>query len=190
MKLRALLLGTILAATLAPIAGQATNCDSPIYIFARYAYPGGPYDNPAHPLPDPLPTPDQVPAQFRFVPSAVSSAVGCTVVRDTVVGGEDPLVPHEAYDTDVIYPGANVLQVRLLDYTDPSIVESATLAFAGETYPLTMTNTLDITGAPATFLDSQDVVIDPADTVAGNEAVATICLAGEECFTRTYRTLG
>jgi len=189
MRFRTLVLGAVLAAGLVPATGQASHCDVPIYIFSRTAYPGGPYENPVYPLPDPLPTPSQVPPEFEYVPSANSSAVGCLVMRDTVLGGEDE--PHELTATDVIYPGADTLSVRLLANTDPESVEAATLTFAGETYALAMANTLDVLGEPATYLDSQDISIDPATTVSGGDAVATICLVGEdECYTRTYSTVG
>lgn len=168
MKLRSMLLVAGIVAAMAPVGAQASHCASPITLFSRHSYPGGPF-------------PDPRGGELRYTPTVTSSAVGCTV--------QDEALPHEANDTDVIYPGADALGVRLLNNSDPASVVSATLTYAGEVYELTMTNTLDITGAAATFLDSQRIVIDRATTLAANTAVIEICVDGEDdCFTRTYRT--
>jgi hypothetical protein len=169
MKIKSMLLVAGIVAAMAPVGAQASHCANPIYVFARHSVPGGPY-------------PDPRGGNITYAPTAVSSAAGCTV--------QDPAIPHEATETDVIYPGADTLQVRLLRNSDPSSVVSATLTFAGVTYDLVMKNTTTITGANATFLDSQNIAIDPATTFAGNEAVVEICTVDEdECFTRTYRTV-
>lgn len=162
-----------------PVGAQASSvCDSPIYVFSRTSYPGGPY-----PLPVPAEAPPAVPRSLRYLPGATSSAVACTA--HDVLGEEDPNLA----DSDIIYPGSDTLQVRLLKHTDATAVLSASLTFAGVTYPLTLTNTVSITGAAATFLDSQNISINPATTVGANNAVATICVVDEECYTRTYRTV-
>lgn len=172
MKLRNLLVLAGLVAAMVPVGAQASHCDSPIYIFSRHRLPGGPYDDPRG-------------GKLTFAPTAVSSTVGCNVHEALT-----PDDPHEATETDLIYPGADALGVRLLNNADEASVLSATLTYAGQTYDLTMTNTTDITGAAATFLDSQTIAVDPADSLEANEAVATICVDGEdECFVRTYRTV-
>lgn len=167
MKLRSMLLVAGIVAAMAPVGAQASHCASPISLFARHSYPGGPY-------------PDPRGGQLRYLPTATSGAVGCTA--------QDDALPHEANDTDVIYPGANALSVRLLNNSDPTSVETATLTYAGVVYELTMANTFSITGEAATFLDSQTIVIDPASTLASNTAEIEICVEGD-CFTRTYRTV-
>lgn len=169
MKLRSALLLVGLVAAMAPVGAQASHCANPIYIFSRTSVPGGPYDDPRG-------------GKITYTPTAVSSAVGCTAAQ--------PESPHETTDTDLIYPGSDHLSLRLLNHSDPNSVISATLEFAGETFELTMKNTATITGDPATFLDSQSVAIDPADTLVAGTAVATICTVDEEaCFVRTYRTV-
>lgn len=180
MKFRNLLMVAGIVAAMVPTFAQASHCDSPIYVFSRTSYPGGPY-----PLPVPNEAPTAVPRTLRYLPGATSSAVGCNV-HDVLT----PDDPHEATDTDVIYPGSDTLQVRLLAHSDPTAIVSASLTFAGTTYPLTLSNTYDITGAAATFLDSQNIAIDSADTLTGNTAVATVCVVDEECYSRTYRTVG
>lgn len=172
MRRVALLVMATAIVAMIPVGAQASHCDSPIYIFSRTSYPGGPY-------------PDPRGGQLRFLPSAVSSVVGCTVVHDTL----KPDDPHEATDSDIIYPGSDSLSVRLLAHTDGSAITSATLEFAGTTYALTLTNTVTITGGAATFLDSQNISVDPTKTLAANAAVATICVQDEGCYTRTYRTV-
>lgn len=178
MKFRfALVLVAAAGALLPPIAARAEHCDSPIYLFSTTRIQTE-VDNPADPG-----TPIG-----RSVPSAASSAVGCTV-RDEATG-EDPSL-HEATDSDFIYPAANRMSVRLFENgADPSIIASATLTFAGDTYALDLQPSVDVTGATADWLDSQSIEIDPADTLGGNEAVIEICIVDEaDCYTRTYRTI-
>ncbi|HEX9711546.1 MAG TPA: hypothetical protein VGB52_03210 [Actinomycetota bacterium] len=64
-----------------------------------------------------------------------------------------------------------------------------TLEFAGETHQLTFRETTNGLGA---VVDSQQIAIDPADSVSGGDAVVTICrdAEGTSCDTRVYRTLG
>lgn len=178
MRLRHALVLVVAVGALVPGAARAEHCNNPIYVFSTTRIQTDVDDptNPGTPV-------------GRTVPSAVSSAIGCTVVRDTVIGGEDPLL-HPLTETDIVYPGANRLSVRLLQNgRDPAIIESAVLTFAGETYALTMTPGIDVAMQPAAWLDSQSIMIDQADSFATNEAVATICLLGGECFTRTYKTV-
>jgi len=179
MKVRSTLLLVAMAATLVPMTAGATHCSNPIYIFSTTRVQTD-IDDPTNP--------EQ--KIGRGVPSAVSSVVGCTVVRDTVIAEEPPPEAHAVTDSDIVYPNSNRMSVRLLDNgNDPSIIESATLEWAGQTIDLTMAQTVDVTGAPAAFLDSQTIVIDPNDTLAANTATATICLTGGTCYTRTYRTI-
>ena len=181
MKFRsAIVLVVALGALVVPMSATATNCDSPIYIFSSKRVQTE-IDDPTRPG-----TP-----VGRTVPSIASAAVGCTVVRNTVVGSEDPSLPHELYDTDFIYPGANRMSVRFLENgRDPSVVESAVLEFAGTSFVLTLTPGVDTTGAPTQWMDSQVVIVDQWDTYFGNEATATICLVDNGgCYSRTYRTV-
>lgn len=184
MKVRNIVAVGALLAMLVPTAGRADHCDIPIYLFSSTRIQTD-VDDPANP------------GQKigRGVPSAVSSAIGCTVIRDTVLGQEDPTL-HDAYDTDYVYPGSNRFSVRLLSNgNDPAIIESATLLWRGETIDLAMATGRDVTGAPgAPWLDSQTIIVDSADTATpGQDAVVTIVLttaAGGDTFTRTYRTVG
>lgn len=177
MKGRHLLALGALAAALSPVAARATHCDTPIFVFSQTRVQTD--------IPDPT-TPGGTIG--RTLPSVTSSAIGCTVVRDTVVGGEDPNA-HPLMDTDIIYPASNRLSVRFLEHgTDPTIIATATLTYAGTVYPLTMNPGSAVAGA-ATWLDSDPLTIDPATTVVPNTAVADICLTTGECFSRTYRTV-
>lgn len=63
------------------------------------------------------------------------------------------------------------------------------MEFAGTTYDLTMTNTTSVTGEPAAFLDSQNIIVDPATTLTGNTALIEICVEDEGCYTREFRTV-
>ncbi len=178
MKFRSVLVLAAAIGALVPSAAQAEHCATPIAIFTSIrTFPDG--------IDDPVRG-----GKIYGPPSANSAAVGCTV-RDDVLASEEPAA-HPATQTDIIYPGANRMSVRLLEHgIDPSIIVSATLTWAGETYTLDLKPTLGITGAPSTYMNSQGFDIDPADTLAGNAAVATICLVDEEtCLTRTYKTLG
>jgi hypothetical protein len=174
MKVRSAIVLAVAVASLVPTAASATHCDSPIYLFSQYRTEQG--------------VPDPRGGEIHGPPTAVSSAIGCTVVRDTVLGAEDPTA-HPATETDLIYPGTNVMTVRLLENgSDGSIVSSATLKFAGTTYNLNMQPTLDITGAPSTYLDSQVIPVDPNDTLAGNIGEVSICLTTGDCYERVYKT--
>lgn len=169
MKLANILVIGALAAALAPTAAQADHCGTPIYLFSRTRV--GTNETGA------------------TLPSVTSAAVGCTA-SDEAPELNDPST-HFLIDTDIIYPGANRMSVRLLDNgTDPAAVLSATLKFAGKTYELAMAAGTSTAGA-ATWLDSQNIEIDPATTIGGGDAVITICMVfdPENCFTRTFRTV-
>lgn len=179
MKFRYALVLVATIGALVPATARAEHCDIPVYIFSRTRVDTG-IDDPTHPG-----------RTLATVPSLVSSFFGCDAMRDTVVGGEDPSV-HQATETDLIYPYSNRLSVRLLiDGAIPADVASASLTFAGETYALTMEPGVDLLGAATTaFMNSQMITIDPADTLSGNEATATVCMVSGDCFTRTYKTVG
>jgi hypothetical protein len=91
LKLRSLLLAGAVAATLAPaLSSHANQCDSPLYVFSRHRVQTD-VDDPTTPAPDRV---------GRNLPGATSSAVGCTVARDTVFAN-DPTFEY-LYDTDLI----------------------------------------------------------------------------------------
>lgn len=186
MKIRSLALLAAIGATLAPSVSQADShhvCDNPIYIFSRTRVQTD-LDDPTTPAPDRL---------GRNAPGAVSSAVGCTVMRDTVQPG-----PGFEYfeDTDLIYPGSNRIEVRLLENgNDPSVLTAASLTIGDTVIDLLgrMRAGVDVTGAAAAWLDSDTIEIDPALTVADIPFSARFCLDGGEledvCYERTYRTV-
>lgn len=185
MKIRSLALLAAIGAALAPSVSQADSphvCDSPIYIFSRTRVQTD-IDDPTTPAPDRI---------GRNVPGAVSSAIGCTVMRDTVQPGEGF---EYVEDTDLIYPGANRIEVRLLENgNDPSALTEATLTIGSEVIDLLpgMKPGVDVTGAAADWLDSATIEIDPAITLANVPFTAHFCLDGGEgddfCYDRTYRT--
>jgi hypothetical protein len=184
MKVRNIVAVGALLAMLVPTAGRADHCEIPIYLFSTTRIQTD-VDDPTNPG-------GKI---GRTLPSATSTAIGCTVIRDTVIGGEDPAL-HDIYDTNWIYPGANRLQARFFPngfasttVPDPSIVSSAVMTFAGETYTLNLQTTTTVLGDPAGFLDSQTFTIDPALTLAPNTAVIDICTTEGECFHQEYRTL-
>lgn len=179
MRVRSLVLAVAATAMLVPANSSAEHCDIPIYVFSTTRVQTD-VDDPTNP--------EQ--KIGRGLPSAVSSAVGCTVIRDTVIAEEPPAEAHAVTDSDIVYPNSNRMSVRLLDNgDDPAIVTSATLTWAGETIVLDMQGGESVTGEAAPWLDSQTIEIDPADTLEPNTAVAEICLSFGECFTRTYRTI-
>lgn len=186
MKIRSLALLAAISAMLAPSLSQADEhslCDSPIYIFSRTRVQTD-VDDPTTPAPDPI---------GRNVPGAVSSVVGCTTIHDTVQPG-----PGFEYveDTDLIYPGSNRLEVRLLENgRDPSALTVATLTIGDEVIDLIgrMRAGVDVAGAPSPWLDSDSIVIDPTITLGPLLVTAHLCLdagdAEDLCFDRTYRTV-
>lgn len=177
MKLRSVMTLLLALAAVAPMSARAEHCDVPIYIFSRTRQTTA-VENPTDPGTTINPG----------TPWPNSAAGGCLAVRDTVLAGEDPTT-HPATETDLIYPGANNMYVRWLQSNDPATIVSATVTFAGQSYDLVFEQTVDVTGAPADFLDSQLIDIDPANTLSGNAATATVCTIDEECFTRTYKTI-
>lgn len=185
MKIRSLLLLAGLAAAIMPSTSQAADqCDSPIYVFSRTRVQTDADDptNPGTPL-------------GRNVPGATSSAVGCTVVRDTVAPGPDG---EYLYNTDIIYPGSNRIEVRLLENgNDPSILSVATVTIGEDVVDLEMKAGTDVTGAAAPWLDSQSIPIDPAITLGPLTVVADFCLdvfgtpedlEDDLCYSRIYNT--
>lgn len=172
MKTRNLILLAALVGSLAPVSAQAEHCQTPIYLFSRTRIE------------------NSDPAVSQGVPSLTSSAIGCTVSDEVPELNTEET--HPATDTDLIYPGANFFEVRLLDNgNDPAAVDSATLQWVGETIELEFEAGTDVTGAAAPWLDSQRIQIDPVDTLGRNDAVVTICLSfdPDNCLTRTYRTV-
>jgi hypothetical protein len=180
MKIRSAFVLVIALGALVPLSARASHCDVPIYLFS--------YTNVNTGQPDPT-TDDPDDTLQAPLPSLTSSAIGCTIVRDSVLAGEPDPSAHAATETDWIYPGSNELQVRWIASNDPSAIASATLNFAGVNYNLDLQKTTDITGADATFLDSQVIEVDPTTTVAGNDATVTVCTTEGECFTRVYSTI-
>lgn len=180
MKLRSILLAAAALTALAPAASHAESpCESPIYVFGRHRAETGVQDprNPNNTL--------------ATAPSATSSAVGCTVVHDTVQPGAGF---EYVENTDIIYPGSNRLEVRLLENgRDPSILSVATLTIGDEVVELEMIPGFDTTGAVASWLDSKPISIDPSVTLGPLEISARFCLDGgdeeDTCYDRTYRTL-
>lgn len=179
MKFRSALVVVAALGSMIPMSARAEHCDVPIYIFSTTRVQTE-VDNPTDPG-----TPIG-----RNLPSVTSSAVGCTVVRDQVLAGEDPTT-HPATETNLIYPNSNRLSVRLLENgRDPALLSSATLTWAGQTFPLVMKPGLDaVTQEPADYMDSQSIEIDPASTLVPNEGVATFCLVDDECLTAVYHTV-
>jgi len=180
LKLRTILLAGTALMAIAPVTSHAESvCESPIYVFSRHRAETG--------VSDPR-NPDNT---LATAPSATSSAVGCTVVHDTVQPGAGF---EYVENTDLIYPGSNRLEVRLLNNgRDPSILSAATLTIGDEVIELEMIPGFDTTGAVASWLDSKPIGVDPAITTGPLEVTAHFCLDGGEeedtCYDRTYRTL-
>lgn len=188
MKIRSLALLGAAAASLVPVASHAdsSHCEVPIYLFSTARVESG-IDDPT------TPESDQI---SRNGPGYATGALGCDDMRDTVFAN-DPAFEY-LYNTDLITPGANRLSVRLLDNgTDPSIIESATMAFAGETYELdfrlgaSLVQDVPVVGGEPDFLDSQNIMIDPTLTLEAHTATITICLniPDLDCLVRVFRTV-
>jgi hypothetical protein len=180
LKLRSLTLLAAIAATLAPAASHAEDvCDSPIAIFSRFrvAETG---------IPDPR-NPDNT---LLTAPSATSSAVGCTVVRDTVQPGAGF---EYFYDTNLIYPGSNRIEVRLFENgRDPSVLSEATVKIGEDVHELEMLPGVDVSGTVSPWLDSVPIDIDPTITLGPLLVSAHFCIdagdADDFCYDITYRT--
>jgi hypothetical protein len=98
--------------------------------------------------------------------------------------------PDDTANGDVVYPGANALQVRYLSGGEPEV---GTITFAGTTTTLRWhTAYISYVAQPVAASDSQWIPISPADSVAGGDAVIHICDIADDpdsCYTRTYRTV-
>ena len=181
MKLRSLALLGALAATCAPSMSHAEDvCDIPVSIFSRYRVAETGIEDPRNPN-----------NTLGTAPSATSSAIGCTVIRDTAQPGAGF---EYFYDTNLIYPGSNRIEVRLLDNgRDPSILSEATLTIGDQVHQLEMKPGTDVSGAVAAWLDSVPIDIDPTITLGPLLITAHLCLdSGTEddlCYDVTYRTL-
>lgn len=188
MKARALMMMACIAGTTALTAGPQANaeqCDSPIYVFSTTRIQTD-IDDPTTPAEDPI---------GRNAPSAVSSAVGCTV-RDEVNPGPEF---EYFYGTDLIYPGSNRLSVRLLNNgRDPSILSLATLTIGDDVVELEMKGGASATDPNAPWMDSQNILIDPSITLAPLTVTAKLCMdvngtpediSDDICFERVYNSV-
>lgn len=175
MDLRRLLVAGAVLAALVPTSAQADHCDIPIYLFSSTRVQTDVEDPDGNPV-------------GRSASGPASSAAAC-LPWDEIKGDVGP-DGHDAFDSDIIYPGSNRLSVRLFDQgSDPVVIKSATLTFTGVVYPLDLQASLDVTGAAAPWLDSKPITIDPASSITGGDAVISICMTYDLCVTRTYRTV-
>lgn len=166
MRVRLLLVAATVVAAFPLTGAGAEHCGSQIYLFS---YVSGPVADPLDPQ-----------RQMGNL-TVTSSAIGCTIIAT-----DDPAIPGDESDTDVIYPGSNTLVVRWLPGEIPA--GGGTLTFAGVTHQLEFYHT---TNYIIPVLDSKQIYIDPASSINGGDAVITVCAdeAQTECDTRTYRTL-
>lgn len=104
-------------------------------------------------------------------PGADTAVAGCAL-HDT----DDPV------NTALIVPGSNSVTVRY-GVTPPT---SGTFTFAGQTTSLTFVETRTVEGA--TTYDSLPIFFDPALSITGGTAVATVCV-DQGCASATYRTV-
>jgi hypothetical protein len=179
MNLRSIALIGAATTCLAPGLSRAADpCEIPIYVFSFIRHETG------------IQKPAPVGGDAGSVPSATSSAVGCVVVKDTVQPGDDAAY---LYNTDLIYPGSNVISVRLFENgRDPSAVTEATLTIGDEVVPLVMEPGTDVAGAAQAWLDSKPIEVDPTRTAGPLTVTAHFCIEGgtfdDFCYDRTYNT--